>query len=1091
MVCLASLPAIARAQFDSGAVLGSVTDETKLPISDAKITLEDVNRGTRSSITSGTNGVFQFPSVPIGRYHIRTQHAGFGEQVSQDFDLTIGARQRIDFELRPEQVSSVVDVKADVPLLQTENSDRGQTINAAQIRELPLNGRYYSDLVLLGTGVMRSPSSYGSSSSFREGSFNVNGLRSTTNNFVLDGLDNNYFGTSNQGFANQVVQPPPDAIAEFRLITNNQPAEYGRSGGGTIIASLRSGTNQFHGNVWEFIRNTEFNANGYFKAATGKPRLNRNQFGFTFGGPIWKDKTFFFTDYEGYREVSSTVASAILPTVAQRLGTLGVPVRNPYTGTLYADGRIPSTDIIRFASTVLAALPAPTSAASGANYTGLYRITDRRNKGDIRIDHYLSQKIRIFGRYDQSAFNVFDPGLITGLAGGGGNGNQIVPIKAVAGGLTWTLSERTLVDFGFGFSQSSAGKSPPLAGGPSMQELFGIPGLPTDPAYTGGISSETLIGFSALGRQATSPQFQHPTLYDPKVNVTHILGAHTLKAGAEYQWLGVRTLDVNPILGRDVYSALFSAPAVGTVLPNGTTVTAAQISANQALYSFADFLYGARNQYQLVNPGYVNHRQQATFLYVQDDWKVRKNLTLNMGLRYELVTPFYEKDNLLSNYDPTTNSMLLAKSGSIYNRALVNMDTNNFAPRIGASWSADANTVIHGGFSMGYINTNRTGTSYLAYNAPRFILATVTQSDPRAASFRTTQQGFPEDFTSSSSFNPRNSTVQYIPRDTPSGQVQSYYVSVQRQLPYHWLVDVGYVGNNSKNLIIINDINQARPNALNENTNVELRRPNQAFSSIAATLPYGTSNYNGLQIRLEKQASKGFYFLNSFTWSKAIDIASQAFDSNNGNGTSVQDINNVKADRGISNYNRPFNNVTSVVYELPIGRGRTYFATAPRAVDYVLGGWDLNTIINMRSGEPFTLSYTPNAQQQVVPVLSVLGRNSYRPNVSGPLLAPAGSRTPSNYLNRANVSVPLYYSPFGNAGRNTVRGYAFYQTDLGISKRFPITEQIRVLFRAEAFNLFNRSNFTAPDGNISNATFGVITSTYPPRQMQFALKVQF
>jgi hypothetical protein len=438
-----------------------------------------------------------------------------------------------------------------------------------------------------------------------------------------------------------------------------------------------------------------------------------------------------------------------------------------------------------------------------------------------------------------------------------------------------------------------------------------------------------------------------------------------------------------------------------------------------------------------------------------------------------------------------TNSMLLAKSGSIYNRALVNMDTNNFAPRIGASWSADANTVIHGGFSMGYINTNRTGTSYLAYNAPRFILATVTQSDPRAASFRTTQQGFPEDFTSSSSFNPRNSTVQYIPRDTPSGQVQSYYVSVQRQLPYHWLVDVGYVGNNSKNLIIINDINQARPNALNENTNVELRRPNQAFSSIAATLPYGTSNYNGLQIRLEKQASKGFYFLNSFTWSKAIDIASQAFDSNNGNGTSVQDINNVKADRGISNYNRPFNNVTSVVYELPIGRGRTYFATAPRAVDYVLGGWDLNTIINMRSGEPFTLSYTPNAQQQVVPVLSVLGRNSYRPNVSGPLLAPAGSRTPSNYLNRANVSVPLYYSPFGNAGRNTVRGYAFYQTDLGISKRFPITEQIRVLFRAEAFNLFNRSNFTAPDGNISNATFGVITSTYPPRQMQFALKVQF
>ncbi|WP_263409026.1 TonB-dependent receptor [Terriglobus tenax] len=1091
LVCLISLSVAGLAQFDTGAVLGSVTDEAKLPVSDAKITLEDVNRGTRFSIVSDASGVFQFPSVPIGRYHIRTEHAGFGAQVSQDFDLTIGSRQRVDFQLHAEQVLTVVDVQASVPLVQIDSSDRGQTIGSAQIRELPLNGRYYSDLVLLSTGVMRSPSSYGTSSSFREGSFNVNGLRSTTNNFVLDGLDNNYFGTSNQGFANQVVQPPPDAIAEFRLITNNQPAEYGRSGGGTIIASLRSGTNQFHGTVWEFIRNTEFNANGYFKASNGKPRLNRNQFGFTFGGPIWKDKTFFFTDYEGYREVSSTVASATLPTISQRQGSLGVPVRNPYTGALYADGRIPSTDIIRFASTVLAALPALTSATSGANYTSLYRITDRRNKGDIRIDHYMSDKIRIFGRYDQSQFNVFDPGLITGLAGGGGNGTQIVPIQAMAAGLTWTISDRTLLDVGFGYSQSSAGKSPPLAGGPSMLDLFGIPGLPTDPAYTGGISSETLIGFSALGRQATSPQFQHPKLYDPKINLTHIFGTHTLKAGAEYQWLGVRTLDVNPILGRDVYSALFSAPAVGTLLPNGSTVTAAQISANQALYSLADFLYGARNQYQLVNPGYVNHRQQAGFFYAQDDWKLHKTLTLNLGLRYELVTPFYEKDNLLSNYDPVSNSMILAKSGSIYDRALVNMDTNNFAPRIGASWSVSPSTVVHGGFSMGYINTNRTGTSYLAYNAPRFILATVTQSDPRASSFRTTQQGFPADFTSSATFNPRASTVQYIPRDTPSGQVQSYYVSVQRQLPYRWLIDVGYVGNNGKNLIIINDINQARPNALNENTNVELRRPNQAFSSIAATLPYGTSSYNGLQIRLEKQASKGFYFLNSFTWSKTLDIASQAFDSNNGNGTSVQNINNVQADHGISNYNRPFNNVTSVVYELPFGRGRSYLANTSRLLDYALGGWDVNTIVNMRSGEPFTLSYTANAQQQVVPVLSVLGRNSYRPDVSGSVLAPEGTRSPTNYLNRANVSVPLYYSPFGNSGRNTVRGYAFYQTDLGISKRFPITERIGLLFRAEAFNLFNRSNFAAPDGNISNATFGVITSTYPPRQLQFALKVQF
>ena len=1080
----------ARAQFDTGAVVGTVRDAAGSSVAGARLLLTDLSRGTTLATVASSDGTYQFPSVPIGRYSLTVNGNGFGTQASQPFQVTVDARQRVDFALTVAQLQTTVEVQASVPVLQVDSADRGQTIQAEQIRELPLNGRYYSDLVLLSTGVVPAPSAYGSSSSFREGSFNVNGLRSTTNNYVLDGLDNNYFGTSNQGFANEVVQPPPDAIAEFRVETNNASAQYGRSGGASIISSLRSGTNQFHGNVWEFFRNTVLNANGYFTTAAGKPRLNRNQFGFTFGGPVVKNHTFFFADYEGFRQVASTVASAVLPTLQQRLGNFGagVPIRNPYTNAIYTTGMIPSTDIIRFASTVLAALPAPTST-SAANYTTLYRITDNRQKGDFKLDHSFSDRLRIFGRYDQSSSNVFDPGIIPGLAGGNGNGYQIVPIKSAAGGLTWTINDRTLLDGGFGYSQSDAGKTPPLTGGPSMSDLFGIPGLPTDPALTGGITSETLIGFTALGRQATSPQFQHPKLFNPKVNLTRIAVPHTFKVGAEYQWLGVRTLDVNPILGRDVYSGLFTAPAVGTKLANGTTLTAAQITANSALYSLADFLYGARNQYQLVNPGYVHHRQQAGFLYVQDDWKVSPTMTLNLGLRYELVTPFYERDNLLSNYDPTSNSILLAKSGSIYNRALVQTDTNNLAPRVGVAVQATPKTVVHAGYSQGYINTNRTGTSYLAYNGPRFVLATVTQSAPTSPTFRTTQQGFPDGFTSSATFNARNSTVQYMPKNAPSGKVNSYYLSVQRQLPGKWLFDVAYVGNNANNLIIINDINQARPNAVGENTNVELRRPNQAFSSIAATLPYGYSNYNGLQVKVEKQSSQGFYFLNSFTYSKNMDVVAQAFDNSNGNNTAVQDINNVAADYGVSNYNRPFNNVTSLVYQLPFGRGRRMLGSAPRIVDALAGGWDINSIVNARSGEPVTLTYTPDAQHQVVPVISVLGRNAYRPNVSGsPVLS---NRTPQKYLNSSNVSVPAYYAPFGNSSRNSFRGYAYYTTDLGLSKSFAIIESTRVLFRSEAFNLFNHSNFTAPDGNISNSTFGVITNTYPARVLQFALKVQF
>lgn len=284
----------------------------------ARLTLSDLSRGSSFTVVSSSDGTYQFLSIPISKYRLTIESGGFGTQASEPFQLTLDARQRVDFSLTVAQLQTTVDVQASVAVVQVDSSDRGQTIDAQQVRELPLNGRYYSDLVLLSTGVTPSPSSFGSSSSFREGSFNVNGLRSTTNNYILDGLDNNYFGTSNQGFANEVVQPPPDAIAEFRVETNNASAQYGRGGGASIISSLRSGTNQFHGNVWEFIRNTALNANGYFTTAAGKPRLNRNQYGFTFGGPIWRNHTYFFADYEGFRQVASTVNSAVLRRLCTR-----------------------------------------------------------------------------------------------------------------------------------------------------------------------------------------------------------------------------------------------------------------------------------------------------------------------------------------------------------------------------------------------------------------------------------------------------------------------------------------------------------------------------------------------------------------------------------------------------------------------------------------------------------------------------------------------------------------------------------------------------------------------------------------------------
>lgn len=1063
-------------QFDTGTVLGTVRDASNAPLPSASVAIEEVNKGIKISTRSSDAGSYEFLSIPIGRYKISVEQQGFRMQSSPEFELTISSRQRIDFRLELDSVQSSVQVTADVSIIQTDSSDRGQTIAAQQIRELPLNGRAYSELIYLSTGIVRTPSS-GIGSSQREASFSVNGLRSTANNFLLDGLDNNYFGTSNQGFSNQVVQPPPDAVAEFRVITNNMSAEYGRAGGATINASLRSGTNQFHGSVWEFFRNTQLNAVGFFKPTTGRPIQNQNQFGGAFGGPIFKNRTFFFLDYEGYREVNSSVAFSSFPNATQRSGSLGVPIRNPMTGEVYSDGVIPQSAIIPFARGVMNALPANTSSAAANNYQTLRRVQDFRDKGDLKIDQYFSEKLRGFFRYSQSRFDVFDPGSFGGLAGGNGNGFQKVPLLSLAGGATWTVSQNSILEARLGYSSSQAGKDPPLIGGPSMQELFGIPGLPTDPRYTGGISSETLVGFTSLGRQATSPQYQHPKLWNPKVNYTHVLGQHTLKAGAEYQWLGVETLDVSPIIGRNTYTGLFSAVSTPT-------------AATQGLYSLADFLMGARNTYQLVNAGLVNHRQQSYFAYLQDDIKLTRTLTLNLGVRYELVTPFYERDNKLSSWDPASNTIIMAKDGSMFDRSRVHMDTNNIAPRVGLAWTFLNKTVLRAGYGSGFSNFNRTGTSYLAYNAPMFVLASAANT-PGTPGFLNTQQGFPADFTSPDKFDPRKSTVQYIDPRSPSGEVKSWFISIQRELPKGILLDVAYVGNKADNLITINDINQARPNAFGENTNIENRRPNLAYSSISGTEPKGFSNYHGLQVRVEKRSDSGFYFLNSFTWAKAIDNASQAFDSSNSNSTSFQNVYDPGADKGISNYDRRINNITSLVYEIPVGRGRRFLGNTHRAVDLAAGGWQVNSIVNMRTGEPFTMGYTASAQGQVAPFLTLLGFNAFRPNISGDPLMPADQRTPNAYLNRNTVSIPLYYEPFGNAGRNISRGFAFYQVDMGVSKNFAVTERWKLQFRAEGFNLFNRSNFSAPNANISSAAFGTITSTYDPRKLQIALKLQF
>ena len=1080
----------AAAQFETAAVLGTVQDSSGATVRAATITLTNSQTGIATSTQTDENGNYQFLNVRIGTYQVVAEHPGFASAIARQIGVAVNARRRVDLTLQIGAVSDQVTVTPGRQLLETDSSERGQIIERQQIVNLPLNGRSYSSLALLSTGVLESNQN-GVGTSGREGSFNVNGLRNTANSFQLDGIDNNAYGTSNQGFSNQVIQVSPDAVAEFKVQTNNYSAEYGRSGGAVVNASYRSGTNQFHGSGWEFFRDTSMNAVGFFKPTGGaKPSLSRHQFGFVAGGPIDRDRTFFFTDYEGFRQTQRTLVFSTIPTLPQRQGVLSVPVVHPFTGQAYPAGTpLPLSD---FARKVLAELPVPNvpDVASNNYQKGVPNRSDY-NKFNLRLDHRFNSAFSSFIRAGQQKIDSLESPNIDGPSGSNQNGFIKVLSQQFVGGTSYVISPTSFLDARVGVSRMEAGKQPPVIGGPSMFELYGITGLPeNDPSLTGGLTPQSITGYSQLGRQATNPQFQNPFNVNLRVNVTNLFGRHSLKTGFEYLRINTDVQDTNPLYGLDTYSSQFSRPT-GAAANN--------------LYNLADFYFGARTQYELASLIVAEMRQRAYYAYVQDDVRLNDRLTVNMGLRYEFVTPYYEARNRLSNYDPATNSILVASDGSLADRTLVDPDYNNFAPRFGFAYRMTRSTVVRGGYGLGYVHFNRLASAgLLATNYPIVTRATVTQSLPRRADgspaavpctgdqftgcFRATQQGYPP--------NLPNNVVLHIPGDTPAGQVQSWHVSVQQQLTANLLVDLAYVGNDGRNLSMLADINQARPPVAGEDPNSTLaaRRPIQGFGTISAVLPEAFSNYRALQARVEYRSSANLNLLNAFTWSRAIDNVSQVLEEPNGSTGTPQNVYDIGADRGPSAYDVPFLNVTSFVWNLPFGKDQKFGSGLPAIVDGIIGGWQLSGIHTMRSGRTVNLRYNTSGPTPVTSGLpTFLGGVGLRPNVSGDPLAPESERSIDNYFNRANITLPPATQPFGNAERNGVRGYAFYQFDLGIQKKFPlpVRDGAAIEIRAEAFNVLNKTNFGAPNGDRSSGAFGTIRSTFPARQVQLAAKVIF
>lgn len=1143
-----------QAQYDTGSLVGVIQDSTGAVIPGATINVLNKATGAVFTTTSGSQGQYEAPSLHTGVYKISAERAGFSTAVADDVTVSVGGRQRINLTLQVGKNATTVEV-SDVALqLQTETSENGENVTAYQTAAFPLVSRNYSDLLALVPGSRQAPTSATTTSVnslTRAGSYNVNGQRSMFNNFLLDGLDNNAYGESNQGFDNQIIAVPPDSVAQWDVVTNNENAEYGRGSGATVNVSSASGTNNLHATAYEFLRNTDLNAAGFFKpklvSNTGgvtsfkKPAFNRNQYGLNLGGAIVKDKLFYFLDWEGFRQTLKPLTVYTLPTQNELNGILVVPVKNPVTGDVYpANTAIPagainplSTQILTYFKKITA-LPVSGLASTGLNtndYAFEAPFTDKSDKGDLRLDFHQDANTSWFLRIsDRKETGVNYPTILEPLDGTQ-NGTQRILDQQVALGYTHLMGSNKVLDARLGLSRTKAGKWTLSIG----QNDFAIPGLQDVPAsIAGGLPQVTITNFTIFGRQTTNPQWQNPAMIDPKVNFTWVRGNHSLKFGYEFERIWMAVNDNNPLYGAYYYQGGYSL--CNPVTTPGSPTCAANTGQSSAVADnyLADFLFGNTSSYSLANYFVVHLLQQNHGVYAQDDWKLTPKLTLNLGLRWEYGSPYSELHSNISNFDPVTQTVLTITPGAtagngitpvtpggVYGKTLINPDLTDFGPRVGFAFAATPRTSVRGGYGIGYAHYTRAGSGdILGINAPQAQFANVVQIKPTATNqcstplpaeiiavgtttpscYATADQGFPSGLVTT--FNPATDNITYIPKDRRDSYVENYYFDVQQQLAKNIIIDLAYVGSHGVHLEGFDNANQKNP------ANGFARPYANWPSDITAALNEFFSKFNALQARYQQQITGGLTLLNSFTWEHSMDNASASLE---GNTPSPQDANNLRADYAQSDYNLPVANITSVVYELPFGRGKPYMNGVNAATNSLLGGWQLSAINTAQAGTPFNLTYSPNSatavSQQIV--ATYRGANEYRPNaVSGAAKTQGRKVRLANtgyiqYVNLAAFSLPStrdgsgnLLSPFGNASRNPGRTPPFYETDLSVNKRFdtPI-ERMKIEFRSEFYNIFNHANLYLPSSGLSGTlggaptSGGVISSTFEPRIVQFGLKV--
>ena len=1148
LLCAAS---IALAQSNTADIVGTVTDTTGAVVPNAQVTAVNLGTGQSRSVPSNAVGEYAFSLLQVGTYSVKVEVAGFKQFRVPSVTLSAGDRVRVDAQLQTGGASESVTVTSVAPALQTDNSTVGGLVENAQVQDLPLNGRNFINLVQVQPGVTPGlGGAFGAGTKpddHREtSSYSANGQTDQANNNLIDGFDNNDRLIGVIG-----VRPSPDAIQEVKVETGLYTAEVGRSAGGVVDIITKSGTNGLHGSLYEYFRNDIFDAENYFGLKGKKSELRQNQYGGSIGGPIRKDKTFFFGDYEGFHQVAGETLVSTVPTAYDR-ANCSLATGCDFTDQMAIDGfkykaadyKVPPYLLSAIGMAYFQMYPKPINPGFFNNFIYTPNFTQNTDLFDVRVDHHVSDKTTLYGRYSFNNVNTFLPGTfplvtigsVTGVqpgAGTFGSANAEFAGKSaerqMQAGVTLThiFSGNLMGEAKFGYMRNyiasrsaNDGLTPATAMGYSGVNVSGLP-------QTDGLPSFIMGAFTGLGDTAFQPEFESDNSFQYMADVVYSPVNHIIKLGAGV--IQRQAMNDQSIFPRG--AGFMVGASAGTILSsylNGFQGDAAYAEAGP----LEDLVMGqADSMFRQTSLQAAQFRTWEPSVYAQDDWRITRTVTLNLGLRYDIFTPYTSANNAISNFDFSKNLIVgPALTGNNQSNATAGVKTvySSIAPRVGFAVDMGHGTVVRGGFGMSYFPGNFTLQSFL-------------KNQPYAASmacgFANTQSLRPCEYTAYAAYAGQAYGLNYAlgsePVPTPFTAAQlannSNYAdqllyamdfnfkptdimqySLQVQKDFHGNVaGIGYVGNLGRHLVGYPNLNQPAYGAV-EDSHGNIITP--GAPTPIASLPHtiistgvsaGVSNYNALQVTLERRLANGLSANANYTWAHALANISS-------NGESPGNIPN--PDRfscigachinipGTSNYTigrswevYDYGNseldvrnrfALTLGYDIPLGKNLN------GAGAILLKGWTANALYFYQTGLPFTVQNTQNAPDPGGTYDGFTNLMS-RPNITGK--AKVSKPTPAMYLNTASFSAQAA-ATLGNERKNQITAPNDQALNFSLLKLFTIHEDLKLQFRAESFNLSNTPSFNPPDNGLGDPQFGIISSTIPgttPRQLQFALKVLF